>query len=83
MTYCFLVQMILWTIFKLLLMIFGHGCTFQHLVFNGFYTFDLFDDAGANGLFTWSKVQNFLQNVQLQKFCKKSANILQIFLQQL
>ena len=33
------------------------------------------------GLFTWSKVQNFLQNVQLQKFCKKSAKILQIFLQ--
>ena len=35
----------------------------------------------TNGLFTWSKVQNFLQNVQLQKFCKKSAKILQIFLQ--
>lgn len=50
MTYCFLVQMILWTIFKLLMMIFGHGCTFQHLVFNGFYTFDLFDDAGAKRL---------------------------------
>lgn len=24
--------------------------TFQHLVFNGFYTFDLFDDAGAKRL---------------------------------
>ena len=35
----------------------------------------------SNGLFTWSKMQNFLQNVQLQKFCKKSAKILQIFLQ--
>ena len=33
------------------------------------------------GLFTWSKVQNFLQNVQSQKFCKKSAKILQISLQ--
>ena len=35
------------------------------------------------GLFTWSKVQNFLQNVQLQKFCKNFADffatLLQIF----
>ena len=44
---CFFQQVLLWTIFNFLLMIFGHGCTFQHLIFNGFFTFDLFDDACA------------------------------------
>ena len=33
------------------------------------------------GLFTWSKVQNFLQNVQLQKFCKNFADFFSIILQ--
>ena len=33
------------------------------------------------GLFTWSKVQNFLQNVQLQKFCKNFADFFAKFLQ--
>ena len=37
----------------------------------------------TNGLFTWSKLQNVLQNMQLQKFCKIFANFLHILLQQL
>ena len=42
-------------------------------------------DVGTNridcnyGLFTWSKVQNFLQNVRLQKFCKNLQKFCRFF----
>ena len=53
-----------------------NNCTWNVYVTNVWLNYNLFYNVFV---FTWCKVQNFLQNVQLQKFCKKSAKKLQIF----